>query len=366
MKIFFSHPMRPFFTAAAVSAIAAALGFFVLPNAVILHRQIFLEFMLPAAYGGFLFAAMPEWTGYSGSLKSVSRLSGSLLAAAFVLLFFHPAAAAWLAAVYWIVLFCFCVKLLWLGRNTANFTLLGLLAAFAAIQAAYAHTADLRLLNSLVHLNMAAVLFVSIRVSLLLCSEALKESSLKDPVFLPNAVYKNIAILFITAYAAAERWLPADAAGFAALAAGLMLLAKLRELHHWELLRKHYVRTYYAVQLFGAAGYLWLGYAKLANMPAGTPLHLITIGALLGAVLMVWLTAGLWHSGIARLDYPKTCRAAVLCLASAALARTALLPFAPALFATAVPALLLAAAFALWLYAFIPVFRARPFTADPE
>ena len=213
---------------------------------------------------------------------------------------------------------------------------------------------------------MAAVLFVSIRVSLLLCSEALKESSLKDPVFLPNAVYKNIAILFITAYAAAERWLPADAAGFAALAAGLMLLAKLRELHHWELLRKHYVRTYYAVQLFGAAGYLWLGYAKLANMPAGTPLHLITIGALLGAVLMVWLTAGLWHSGIARLDYPKTCRAAVLCLASAALARTALLPFAPALFATAVPALLLAAAFALWLYAFIPIFRARPFTADPE
>ena len=52
--------------------------------------------------------------------------------------------------------------------------------------------------------------------------------------------------------------------------------------------------------------------------------------------------------------------------ASAALARTALLPFAPALFATAVPALLLAAAFALWLYAFIPIFRARPFTADPE
>ena len=69
MKIFFSHPMRPFFTAAAVSAITAALGFFVLPNAVILHRQIFLEFMLPAAYGGFLFAAMPEWTGCSGSLN---------------------------------------------------------------------------------------------------------------------------------------------------------------------------------------------------------------------------------------------------------------------------------------------------------
>ena len=42
---------------------------------------------------------------------------------------------------------------------------------------------------------------------------------------------------------------------FTALAVGFILLAKLRELHHHELLRKHYVRTYYLLQLFAAAGY---------------------------------------------------------------------------------------------------------------
>ena len=52
MNKFFTHPMRPFFVGAAVLAILGALVFFISPGAVILHRQIFLELMLPAAYGG--------------------------------------------------------------------------------------------------------------------------------------------------------------------------------------------------------------------------------------------------------------------------------------------------------------------------
>ena len=46
--------MRPFFVGAAVLAILGALVFFISPAAIVLHRQIFLELMLPAAYGGFL------------------------------------------------------------------------------------------------------------------------------------------------------------------------------------------------------------------------------------------------------------------------------------------------------------------------
>ena len=70
-QTFFTHPMRPFFVGAAMLAILGALVFFISPGAVILHRQIFLELMLPAAYGGFLTAAMLEWTGYKGRLKPV-------------------------------------------------------------------------------------------------------------------------------------------------------------------------------------------------------------------------------------------------------------------------------------------------------
>ena len=73
-------------------------------------------------------------------------------------------------------------------------------------------TDSLKLLRAQVHLNMAAVMFVSIRVSILLGAEALKESTLKDPVFIPNVVYKNIAITFLLLHTAAELWLPAQTA----------------------------------------------------------------------------------------------------------------------------------------------------------
>ena len=211
-----------------------------------------------------------------------------------------------------------------------------------------------------VHLNMAAVMFVSVRVSVLLGAEALKECRLKDPVFIPNVVYKNIAITFLLLHAAAELWLPAQTAGFTALAVGFILLAKLRELHHHELLCKHYVRTYYLLQLFAAVGYLWTGAAKLQNLPASASLHLITLGGMMCGVMMVWLTAGLWHSGFTKLDYPKLCRIAVPILFAAAVSRAFLMNVNPIFFIT-VPAILTAAVFVLYLLTFVPIFRENAF-----
>jgi uncharacterized protein involved in response to NO len=72
MNNFFTHPMRPFFVGAAILAIVGALSFFISPDDLILHRKIFLEFMLPAAYGGFLTASMLEWTNYKGNLKPIA------------------------------------------------------------------------------------------------------------------------------------------------------------------------------------------------------------------------------------------------------------------------------------------------------
>lgn len=259
----------------------------------------------------------------------------------------------------------FCARLIWLDRNTDNFALLTLLAAFTVFQTAYAVSGDLNLLRAQVHLNMAAVMFVSIRVSVLLGAEALKECRLKDPVFIPNVVYKNIAITFLLLHAAAELWLPAQTAGFTAFAVGFILLAKLRELHHHELLRKHYVRTYYLLQLFAAAGYLWTGAAKLQNLPSSAPLHLITLGGMMGGVMMVWLTAGLWHSGFTKLDYPKLCRIAIPILFAAAVSRAVLMNVNPIFFIT-VPAILTAVVFTLYLFTFVPIFRANAFTGDPE
>ena len=93
-------------------------------------------------------------------------------------------------------------------------------------------------------------------------AEHWKEITLKDPVFIPNVVYKNTAITFLLLHAAAELWFACANSRFTALPLVLSLLAKLRELHHHELLRK---RTYahYFLQLFAAIGYLWIGTDKL-------------------------------------------------------------------------------------------------------
>ena len=306
MNNFFTHPMRPFFVGAAILAIVGALSFFISPDDLILHRKIFLEFMLPAAYGGFLTASMLEWTNYKGNLKPIATILAVLLLSGLVLLPFSPQTASFLVAAYWLALLLFCAWLFWLDRNTAILLTDVALPHFTVCQTAYAMTDSLKLLRAQVHLNMAAVMFVSIRVSILLGAEALKESTLKDPVFIPNVVYKNIAITFLLLHAAVELWLPAQTTAFTAFAVGFILLAKLRELHHHELLRKHYVRTYYFLQLFAAIGYLWIGINKLIDEPTADPLHMVTLGGILGSMMMIWLTAGLWHSGFTKLDYPNS------------------------------------------------------------
>lgn len=86
---------------------------------------------------------------------------------------------------------------------------------------------------------------------------------------------------------------------------------------------------------------------------------------MMGGVMMVWLTAGLWHSGFTKLDYPKLCRIAVPILFAAAVSRAFLMNVNPIFFIT-VPAILTAAVFVLYLLTFVPIFRANAFTGDPE
>lgn len=102
--------------------------------------------------------------------------------------------------------------------------------------------------------------------------------------------------------------------------------------------------------------------AKPARLRA---LHLITLGDMMGGVMMVWLTAGLWHSGFTKLDYPKLCLIAVLLLFMAAVSRAFLMNVNPIFFIT-VPAILTAVVFTLYLFTFVPIFRANAFTGDPE
>jgi len=92
---------------------------------------------------------------------------------------------------------------------------------------------------------------------------------------------------------------------------------------------------------------------------------MVTLGGILGSMIMIWLTAGLWHSGFTKLDYPKLCRLAVLCLFTAALSRACLM-YVDELFFITIPAILIAIVFILYLATFVPIFRNNAFTDDPE
>ena len=121
MNNFFTHPMRPFFCWSCHSSDCWCLEFFINPDDLILHRKIFLEFMLPAAYGGFLTASMLEWTNYKGNLKPIATILAVLLLSGLVLLPFSPQTASFLVAAYWLALLLFCAWLFLVGSQYRQF-----------------------------------------------------------------------------------------------------------------------------------------------------------------------------------------------------------------------------------------------------
>lgn len=118
-------------------------------------------------------------------------------------------------------------------------------------------------LNSLIHIAVSFSLYWSFQASIPLSKKALQNSQLKNPLFIPNAVYRNLLLSFLGLYLLALHFLSADVAGFIAIGIGLMFIAKLKELHYWALLRNREILCYYHIQLICAAGYLYLGYQQI-------------------------------------------------------------------------------------------------------
>ena len=366
---FFSHPMRAFVLCACFFAALGALSFLA-PDALAIdyvsaHKFYFLFLAPSCIYAAFLLTALPDWTNFEGSLKPVSLAFAACLIAAFIASFLNLRLAAAITALFWAVFFIFAAWLLWLDKNSNNFSILAVLAAFCACSAAYGASGDEKFLLSFVHINVAAIAVVSYRISVVIGNEALREGGLKDAVFIPNFIYKNLAAFLAFALALATPFLSEAACGFIALGIGFLFLAKLRELHYAEILSRHYMAFYYALQAACAAGYAWLGWELIRGGYAAAPLHVIAICYMYGAILFVGMIAGQRHSGISPLNFPRLSRAAlVLALLAGGLRAV----FAGESFVSYVmiPAALFIAAVALYLINFIPIFLKNPFSADPD
>ena len=366
---FFSHPMRTFVLCACFFAALGALGFLA-PDALAIdyvsaHKFYFLFLAPSCIYAAFLLTALPDWTNFEGSLKPVSLAFAACLIAAFIASFLNLRLAAAIVALFWAIFFIFAALLLWLDKNSNNFSILTVLAAFCACSAAYGASGDEKFLLSFVHINVAAITVVSYRISVVIGNEALREGGLKDAVFIPNFIYKNLAAFLAFALALATPFLSDATCGFIALGIGFLFLAKLRELHYVEILSRHYMAFYYALQAACAAGYLWLGWELIRGGYAVAPLHVIAICYMYGAILFVGMIAGQRHSGISPLNFPRLSRAALV-LALLAGALRAVFAGESFILYVMIPSALFIAAVALYLINFVPIFLKNPFSADPD
>lgn len=366
---FFSHPMRAFVLCACFFAVPGALGFLA-PDALAIdyvgaHKFYFLFLAPSCIYAAFLLTALPDWTNFEGSLKPVSLAFAACLIAAFIASFLNLRLAAAIVGLFWAVFFIFAARLLWLDKNSNNFSILAVLAAFCACSAAYGASGDEKFLLSFVHINVAAIAVVSYRISVVIGNEALREAGLKDAVFIPNFIYKNLAAFLAFALALATPFLSEAACGFIALGIGFLFLAKLRELHYVEILSRHYMAFYYALQAACAAGYLWLGWELIRGGYAVAPLHVIAICYMYGAILFVGMIAGQCHSGISPLNFPRLSRAALV-LALLAGGLRAIFAGKSFILYVMIPSALFIAAVALYLINFVPIFLKNPFSADPD
>ena len=366
---FFSHPMRAFVLCACFFAALGALSFLA-PDALAIdyvaaHKFYFLFLAPSCIYAAFLLTALPDWTNFEGSLKPVSLAFAACLIAAFIASFLNLRLAAAIVALFWAIFFIFAAWLLWLDKNSNNFSILAVLAAFCACSAAYGASGDEKFLLSFVHINVAAIAVVSYRISVVIGNEALREGGLKDAVFIPNFIYKNLAAFLAFALALATPFLSDATCGFIALGIGFLFLAKLRELHYAEILSRHYMAFYYALQAACAAGYLWLGAALIRGGYAAAPLHVIAICYMYGAILFVGMIAGQRHSGISPLNFPRLSRAALV-LALLAGALRAVFAGESFVLYVMIPSALFIAAVALYLINFVPIFLKNPFSADPD
>ena len=366
---FFSHPMRAFVLCACFFAALGALGFLA-PDALEIdyvgaHKFYFLFLAPSCIYAAFLLTALPDWTNFEGSLKPVSLAFAACLIAAFIASFLNLRLAAAIVGLFWAIFFIFAAWLLWLDKNSNNFSILAVLAAFCACSAAYGASGDEKFLLSFVHINVAAIAVVSYRISVVIGNEALREGGLKDAVFIPNFIYKNLAAFLAFALALATPFLSEATCGFIALGIGFLFLAKLRELHYAEILSRHYMAFYYALQAACAAGYLWLGAALIRGGYAAAPLHVIAICYIYGTILFVGMIAGQRHSGISPLNFPRLSRAALV-LALLAGGLRAVFAGESFVLYVMIPSALFIAAVALYLINFIPIFLKNPFSADPD
>jgi len=321
---------RPFFLLTAASAVIYSLAWWgalrfgwSFPGSgshpIAWHGHEMLHAVVMASLVGFLLTALPEFTQTpSAGPRTYMALVLTWLAGRLAVM----ASASWavfaldMAIPLWLIGFTwFRVHHSGWGREQRGF--LWALMAIAVVIAGY-HLAQLggddvmRWLRAQVGVWMILIVLAMSRISMRIVNTNLQAIAATDRVYLARPPRRNLAVLAIGLYTAAE-WaeLPHSVLGWLAAASMAALLNLTNDWHLGRVLFRRWVSILYLVYWCMAGGYgvmaaAWL--ADLSLLSGGR--HLLMMGAMGLSIISVLSIAGRSHAGLnldPRLWMPLAC-----------------------------------------------------------
>ena len=335
-------PFRPFFLlTAAHGALAMAVwiaflsGLLTLPDvaggAVLWHAHEMLFGFAMASIVGFLLTAVPEFTGQASIPRRRLQVLVALWLGGRLTFTFSATLTAWPAVLCDLALLLTLIASvagpLWRQPDRRHiafiYNLLALLGVHAGFYAALLDSRDpMPWLRLSIGVLMALIVVALSRISMRLVNDVLEAQGGESTPYLARPPRRNLAIFAIAAYSAGEFLLPGHAvAGWLALAAAAAIANLLNDWHVGRPLLQRWALIPYLVYVCMALGYALIGLGRLSGIEmtsAGE--HLLVVGALGLAVLIVMAVAGRMHSGWG-LDHRRWLPGVTLLLCMAALAR---------------------------------------------
>jgi uncharacterized protein involved in response to NO len=320
----------------------------------------FLLTVVPEFAGGRDFAAAPvrgltlAWLAGRVAFGSSGWLGAPALAVSGLAHLALLGGLAWLAA-----------PRLWRDPERRHLAFLWALAGFALCVAGFYLDAlsgehPARWLHAALGVFMMLIVVALSRISMRIVNHAIEEAGVVGVEYRARPPRRNLAIVCIGLYTAAEFLVPGSRlSGWLALAAAAALFNLMNDWHIGRVLFARRPLMLYGVYVFMAAGYATMGVAlvfETAAFSAGR--HLLTVGALGIAIYAVMGIAGRAHCGKpfeTRLWMP----AGAALLALAALVRAlAAWPGAHVPLVWLAAGLLWSAAYGLFAWYMVPLFRA--------
>ena len=334
-----SNGFRPLFTLVVLQALLALAGWLAFLNGwvnapasmlspLLWHGHEMLFGFVGAAIGGFLLAAVANWTGR----KPVSGMPLVLLGGCWLL---ARAIAFWGgewaplfnaagATGYWLLLACVFGRELILAGNRRNLKVVVILGVFALLSVSF----HLEWLPGLTVLHLCMVLvwvlltLIGGRITPAFTRNWLNRQA-EGAVRLPATQGRvDVAVSLLTPVAGMvwAFWPQSRWGAMLLMLAGALQLVRLARWHGWQTWREPLLWALHLGYAWLGVGLLLLSGSMLGLWSSGAGIHALTVGAMGGMIMAVASRAALGHTGRA-LEAGKRLLLALVCLHLAAVLR---------------------------------------------